>query len=279
MITPMENGYRLISAGHDAPILERFTYRPCEDRIFKRTPQGELAVSLYFPYDWTPSDRRPGALLFFGGGWRTGTRQQLARECVYLAAHGMVAATADYRVVDYHRTGVEACLEDAVSAMRWFRSMASTLGVDAERIAVGGESAGGHLAAATAVVVGFDGDDSQLHDVSARPNALLLFNPAIGLLQGEEGAKLGVSPALARRIGVVDDMEVGFPPTWLWFGENDRYLAQARPFIDRARSLAHPFQFMLAGGAGHGYFNDYAEFFEPAMDQMSSFLRSIGYVS
>lgn len=122
-----------ISMGRELPIHDRFGFRSLLSRAYKHTPQTELEIDIHLPFDWQAGDRRPGILFFFGGGWRTGTRHQFTRQCSYLASRGMVAATADYRVRQYHGTDVATCVEDAFSAMRWFRAHADELGLDPDR--------------------------------------------------------------------------------------------------------------------------------------------------
>ena len=69
---------------------------------------------------------------------------------------GMVGMVADYRVSSRHKTTPFDCVKDAKSAVRWARRNAERLGIDPDRLAVGGGSAGGHLAAATATVDGLN---------------------------------------------------------------------------------------------------------------------------
>ena len=92
----------------------------------------------------------------------------------------MVAITADYRVSSRHQTKATACVEDGKSAVRWIRQNASKLGIDRNKVAAGGGSAGGHVAAAIATIDGFESQGEDL-DISSRPDALTLFNPAIAL--------------------------------------------------------------------------------------------------
>ena len=87
---------------------------------------------------------------------------------------------ADYRVRSRHNTLAVTCVEDGKSAVRWIRKNAERLGIDPNRIAAGGGSAGGHVAACAGVVPGLDAANESV-EISSVPNALALFNPAMML--------------------------------------------------------------------------------------------------
>jgi acetyl esterase len=97
----------------------------------------------------------------------------------------MWAASAQYRLVGNQpgvapdeRASVADCIEDAKDAVRYVRERAEELRVDTQRIVAGGGSAGGHLAAATAVVP--DGEEPPSgKSISCKPNLLVLLNPAL----------------------------------------------------------------------------------------------------
>lgn len=148
-----------------------------EQQLYRKTPQGELFMHLYYPPDWKGSDRRPVIVFFFGGGWKNGAYTQFVPQAEYFASRGLVAACADYRIESKHKTTPDACVEDAKSAVRWLRGNASKLGIDPDKLIASGGSAGGHLAAATSLVEGFDAADDD-KSISCKPNALVLFNPA-----------------------------------------------------------------------------------------------------
>lgn len=123
--------------------------------IYKTVGEVKLPIYIFAPPDHKPTDRRPAIIFFFGGGWTSGTPRQFEPQCRYLASRGMVAMTADYRVFSRHGTLAVKCVEDAKSAIRWVRANASRLGVDPKRIAAGGGSAGGHIAACAGGHQGF----------------------------------------------------------------------------------------------------------------------------
>ncbi len=81
------------------------------------------------------------------------------------------------------------CCNDTKSAMRWVRSHAAELGIDPERIAASGGSAGGHLAAFASMVEGIDDPADDLK-VSPRGNALVLFNPVLTTVRTMAGEML-----------------------------------------------------------------------------------------
>jgi acetyl esterase/lipase len=85
---------------------------------------------------------------------------------------------ADYRIKNKHNTTPFESLKDAKSAMRYVRGHAKELGINPDSIIAAGGSAGGHLAAATAFIKGYNEVTDDL-SVSCIPQALVLFNPVI----------------------------------------------------------------------------------------------------
>ena len=122
--------------------------------VYKTVGDVKLMIYRFTPAGHKPGDKRAAAVFFFGGGWNGGTPKQFEAHSRYLASRGMVAFVADYRVKSRQKTDPFACVEDAKAAVRYLRGHAAELGVDPERIAVGGGSAGGHLAACTGILEG-----------------------------------------------------------------------------------------------------------------------------
>lgn len=101
---------------------------------------------------YTPPGSGPrGGLLFaHGGGWATGSPETAAEHCGTLAADAdVVVVSVDYRLVPEHP--YPAGLDDLTRALDWVVEHAAELGIDPARLAIGGQSAGGNLAAATAL--------------------------------------------------------------------------------------------------------------------------------
>ena len=88
---------------------------------YKTIPGGKLELVVHYPPGWKDTDKRPGIVFFFGGGWENGTIQAFERQADHLARRGMVAARADYRVKSRQGVTPDKCVEDAKSAVRWLR--------------------------------------------------------------------------------------------------------------------------------------------------------------
>ena len=73
-------------------------------------------------------------VFFFAGGWKTGTPEQFFAQCEYLAARGMVAVSAEYRIASVHQTTPREAVQDAKSALRYLRQNAGSLGLDPSRL-------------------------------------------------------------------------------------------------------------------------------------------------
>lgn len=126
----------------------RLGYEP--DRIiefYTPLPDVDLKLHLFFPEDYQVTDKRPCIVFFHGGSRVAGSASQFYGYSKYLASRGMVAISAQYRTRKYKAIPRD-CVEDGREAVRYVRQHAAELGVDPDRIAAGGGSAGGHVAAA-----------------------------------------------------------------------------------------------------------------------------------
>jgi len=125
------------------------------ERVTYARPNGKrLTMTLFVPRAGGQT-LRPAVVLIHGGAWVFGTRRQLHWYGRRLAEKGYVAASINYRLMPWH--GFPACLHDSKAAVRWLRIHATHYGVDPGRIAVLGNSAGGHLTALLATTRPADG--------------------------------------------------------------------------------------------------------------------------
>lgn len=107
-------------------------------------PGGDLPVRVYTPEGDGPF---PGLVYFHGGGWVLGDLDMVNAACRSLAARsGAVVVSVDYRLAPEHK--FPAPLDDCYAATVWVADNGAELGIDGSRLAVGGDSAGGNLAAA-----------------------------------------------------------------------------------------------------------------------------------
>jgi acetyl esterase/lipase len=231
---------------------------------YKIVGDTKLDLTIQLPDGWKADDKRPAIVFFFGGGWTGGTPKQFENQCRYLASRGMVAMAADYRVKSRQDVKPTACVADAKSAIRWIRKNAAKLGIDPQRLAAGGGSAGGHLAGAVATLPGLD-DPADDRSVSCVPNALVLFNPALLLAPIDGGELKGFeSKTTAERFGCepteispIHHVKSGVPPTIIFHGKADSTVpySSAELFCDRMTKAGNRCELDGADGQAHGYFN------------------------
>ena len=200
---------------------------------------------------------RPAVVFIHGGGWHSGKPEQFALLARRYAARGLVGISVGYRLAKPPETTVPDCVADVKSAVRWIRKHAGELGVDPARIVVLGDSAGGHLAAATALLPGFDapGDDPT---VSARPDALVLFNPVIDTTppDGWDLKSQGEAVvALAKDLSPMDHVSAGAPPTLVIHGSADKVtpLAGSERFVAAMRAAGNTARLETLDGKGHAF--------------------------
>ena len=246
-------------------------FRPDRIEEFARRAAQPLRVHIFEPEQ--RGRNRPAILFFFGGGWTLGYPQQFFPFAQELARSGYVAMAADYRVNSRDGSDVFDALADARSAYRWLRQNAAEFGIDQNRIVLSGGSAGGHLAAATAVIA----------DTNAEPllppAALVLFNPVLDT-SFEEETKLKNLAKLFRGRGLevspLHHIAAGNPPTLIMHGDADGMvpIASSRQFCERMEKSGNDCVLVEFPDQGHGFFN-YGfrrENFHASLEAMRQFL-------
>ncbi|HRN54050.1 MAG TPA: alpha/beta hydrolase [Gemmatimonadaceae bacterium] len=158
--------------------------------------------------------RRPAVLLLHGGGWTDGDPSWVHPAAAAFAVGGFEAFAVQYRLSDSATTPLEA-IADVCTALRWTRLQADSLGIDAERVAVYGVSAGGHLAASTVTI----GCPASLGERGA--DALLLLSPAVDVEGDAHFGRLLRGRAAARDVSPAANGRDGMPPTVLIQGAED----------------------------------------------------------
>jgi acetyl esterase/lipase len=258
------------------------------DIEFARVGRRRLALDLYRPRQ---SDG-PAALVVWvhGGAWRAGSREPVP--VAPLTDHGFAVASIDYRLSPEAK--FPAQVHDIKAAIRFLRAHAAEYGLDGERVAIAGASAGGHLAALVGVTGGhkdLEGDVGE-HDAESSavqavvsfygasnlqtilpqstPHGLKVRTPALELLLGGTPQE---QPRLARLASPVAHVDGDDPPLLLIHGDQDPQMPinQAHELHGAYKRHQCPVEFVVLHGEAHGG----AAFYEPALlEQVAAFLRT-----
>lgn len=145
--------------------------------VYKEIDGISLEMTMFKP-QVSSNVRLPAIVFFFGGGWVGGDPSHFELQAEYLATRGVVAFCPDYRTKSRHSTTPFESVMDAKSAIRYLKSHGNVLGIDTGKIVASGGSAGGHLAACTAVIKNINETTDDL-SISSVPRALVLFNPVL----------------------------------------------------------------------------------------------------
>ena len=246
--------------------------------VYKQVDTVNLYMEVYLPASIDRSLEYPAIVFYFGGGWNNGSIDQFAPHAVYFSRRGMVCFLVDYRVRSRHQSSPFESLKDAKSAIRYIREHAGQFHVDTSRIVASGGSAGGHLAAATALTDGYNENTDKL-SVSCKPNALVLFNPVIDNGPGGYGyERIGEA---YKDFSPLHNIKKNAPPTILFLGTNDALVpVETARYYQKAMEIAGSrCELQLYEGEPHGFFN-YRNFenYRKTVSQADTFLQSIGYL-
>lgn len=247
---------------------------PTRTVVYKTVGEHPLRLHIFDPNDRPSSDRRCTFLMIHGGGWTGGNARKSYPFADHFSRLGAIGVSLEYRLI--HRSTdvtVFDCVKDARSAVRYLRGHAGELGIDANRIVVAGASAGGHLAAGTAMFNGIDEASDDL-SISCRPDALVLYYPVIDTSeQGYGRTKIGNR---WRELSPVDHVRSGLPPTIVFHGTADTVtpMAGATKFHERMLQLGNQCQLESHKGGSHGYFIFDLGLYQQVMDRTFDFLKT-----
>ncbi|HBJ86277.1 MAG TPA: hypothetical protein DDZ88_20915 [Verrucomicrobiales bacterium] len=246
--------------------------------VYKKVGSRELALDIFEPAGLKQGDKRACFVAIHGGGWTSGSPRSMYVFADHCAKLGMVGISVQYRLYKAKTpVTVFECVKDARAALRYVRSHAAELGVDPDKIIANGASAGGHLAAATAMFDGVDHANENL-DVSCHPNALVLFSPVIDTsLEGYGNAKIGER---WQELSPAHEVRPGLPPTLLFHGDGDTTtpILGARVFAEAMKKAGNRIEFVSPPGAIHTYMFKDPALHEETLKKMDAFFAELGWV-
>jgi acetyl esterase len=202
--------------------------------VYKKVGNHELSVDMFY----TESSKQKGdntAIAFFhGGGWVFGNPSEFYEACRRYARKGFVTFSFQYRLCRIadgtyphpEITPVEST-KDARSAMRWLRENAGMLKINPGKIVAGGQSAGGQLALATALLDSVN-EVSDNMKISPVPNALLLYSSNVNTMEPRIDMLLGDRRDEIWSISPYHNLRKNMPPTIAFSGDEDD---QVLPYI------------------------------------------------
>lgn len=260
-----------------------------ENTVYASYDERKMHMDIFCPEDRT--ELLPAVLIIHGGGWRSGDRRMEWPTAQYLASHGYVTATVEYRLSG--EALYPAGVYDLKAAIRYLRANAEKYKIDKNRIAVSGCSAGGQLAA----FLGTTGDLEKFEGQSGNPE----YSTSVQAVIDVDGTMDFTNPAESNK-----DSDPAKPSgSKLWFGcsyaENPFPWIEASP-INYINSKTPPFCFINSSlpkyHAGRDYaiekfksYNNYSEvhtiegtphpfwlfhpWFDKAMEYMLGFLDKI----
>lgn len=241
------------------------SFPDAETHVFRDAQPEPVRLHVFKPKNWKAGDKRPGFIWFYGGGFVRGTTAQSAGWARRASRDGMVGIAPDYRTISrWPGVNATAAVADARAALRWAQDNAEELGIDPERIVVGGSSAGGHLALWTGITKnppGIPDSESPLF----KPAALLLTCPAVDTskssgMRGDRFKLLlpGFDP---DTYSPLQNLDPKMPPVFLVHGDADVTVPYAHAVALHAALTAsgNECEFVTVPGGTHKFSTEIPE--------------------
>jgi acetyl esterase/lipase len=226
-----------------------------ESSVFKKVGDVELRLHVVKPKDWKASDRRACLVTFFGGGWTSGTPDRSITYAKWAAKYGLVGIAPDYRTRNRFSTQPEDCVADGRAAVRWIQDHAAELGIDPTKMVVQGSSAGGHVAAWTAIPDPVTPETASDPVPNSAPMGLILLWPVTDT--GSDGyggpKRFGNDATRANNLSVTGRMPAKMPPTLVFHGTADKTVKfeNSQAFTDKMKANGNSCELIAFPDAPH----------------------------
>jgi acetyl esterase len=236
-------------------------------RLYRPRRPEELGPGEQGPADGGAGERLPVLVYFYGGGWSLGTLDTSDAVCRMLAnAAGCITVSMGYRLAPEHK--FPAAVEDCYAGTAWVAEHAAELGADPARLAVGGDSSGGNLAAAVALLARDRGRPALVHQLLVYPNTDYradtpsmqavtdqhFFNPTavrwywgMYLASPQDGSSPLASPLRSGDLS-------GLPPATVITAEYDPLRDEGELYASRLEQAGVPATVIRYDGMMHGFF-------------------------
>ncbi len=223
------------------------------------TPDGAaLAVDIYQPPGFP--EPHPAIVTIYGGAWQRGSPAATARFSSYMAAQGYTVVAIDYRHAPEHRFPTQ--LQDVQTALKWVDDRALSYGIDRDRIALVGWSAGAHLAMLAAYQPGGLPIRAVVSYYGPVNLATGYYDPPVpdpidttAVLESFLGGNPEQLPELYQQASPVFAVRPGLPPTLLIYGQRDHLvqLSYGQQMYERLTSSGNPAALIVIPWAEHAF--------------------------
>lgn len=288
VIAPHDPSVRQASADNPAPDTKVVEETPLnipgsEPFIYRKVGDAEMRLHCVKPKGWSAENRRACFVSFFGGGWSSGSPAKSIGWAKWAASQGLVGIAPDYRTRLRFDGTPEDCVSDGRAAVAWVVAHAAELGIDPKKIIVEGGSAGGHVAAWTAIPSAGPGNDSPA--MNMQPAALVLLNPVTDTTASGYGGpkRFSNDAARAAACSVPAQMPAKMPPAIVFHATGDTTVdyANSVAFKDKLVSQGNRCELVTFEGLGHSYNSSkYGEAGKAAdkktREDVATFLVSLG---
>ncbi|MCM8535783.1 MAG: alpha/beta hydrolase [Lentisphaeraceae bacterium] len=210
---------------------------------------GEQSITVYFPENHKIEDKAPCLVFFHGGGWSGGSPNQFRSIAQYFAKRGAVCVTPTYsknpkakvKNLPKGESRKRVCVIDGKSVMRWVVENAAVIGIDKDKIAAGGASAGGHISVLSFLDKEYNNPNDSKVDFDVK--AFLLYCPAFSS-----------SSTKPYDVSVYKNLPKKLPPMLFIVGEKDSWKKGSDSLVKAVTEQGTEVRHLMGPGEKHMFY-------------------------